>query len=802
MTNHWVDMVNADVVMIMGGNPAEDHPIAMNWIRRTKERGAIILQVDPRFNRSSHIADVWAKMRSGTDIAFVGGMINYAITHKRVQWEYVRAYTTAPFIVKADFRFDDGLFSGYDAAARRYDKSSWAFDVDGQGRPQRDPTLRHPRCVFQLLTKHYARYTPEMVCSITGTPPETYLKVCDLFTSTFAPDRAGTWLYAMGTAQHTHGTQNIRSYAILQLLLGNIGVAGGGINAMRGEANVQGSTDQGLAFDSLPGYLKPPLEADRTIDDYFRRVVPVAIDPKAANWLQYTPAYFISLLKAWWGEHATAANSFAYDYLPKVGAGFQGAGYSHIPLFEAMLAGQVKGLFCFGQNPAVGGPNSNFARKALDRLEWLIAADLFENETHGFWKRPGVKPGDIRTEVYLLPAAGSVEKEGSIVNSARWMQWRYAAAKPPGQALPDTEILTRLTRALKKVYAVGAVRPEPIVHLTWDYGGDHADVHAVAKEVNGRFLRDVTAPDGRTFKAGGQVPSFTLLQRDGSTAAGNWIYCGSYTDAGNMAARRDATDAPNKIGLYPGWAWAWPANRRILYNRASLSPSGEPWDPRRWVIRWNARDKKWEGDVPDGAAPPDAINPFIMTTSGFADLFAPGLADGPFPEHYEPVESPIKHPLSSIQNDPVIKIWNTPGLDGLGTPDRYPIVGTTYRVSEHWQTGAMSRKMPWLVGLMPDAFVEIGSYLAREKGIVNGDRVIVENARGRWEGYALVTERFEPFWVQGRTVHQIGVPWHWGWVGLSRGDSGNILTPHVGDANTMIPEFKAFLCDVKRKETA
>jgi len=340
------------------------------------------------------------------------------------------------------------------------------------------------------------------------------------------------------------------------------------------------------------------------------------------------------------------------------------------------------------------------------------------------------------------------------------------------------------------------------VHLDWDYGADHADVHAVAKEINGRFVTNVTTPDGRDFKAGGQVPLFTLLKSDGSTAAGNWLYCGSYTDAGNMSARRNTDDAPNGIGLYPGWAWAWPANRRILYNRASISPTGQPWNPRRWVIRWNAQDKKWEGDIPDGGGAPGAVNPFIMTSSGLADLFSPGLADGPFPEHYEPVESPVKNLLSSVQYDPVIKVWSTPGLDAIGTPDRFPIVATTYRVSEHWQTGAMSRKMPWLVGLMPDAFVEIGSDLAREKRIAHGDRVFVDSARGRFEAYALVTERFEPFWVQGRIVHQVGVPWHWGWLGLARGDSGNVLTPNVGDANTMIPEFKAFLCDVQKKRKA
>src|SRR5215831_13888701 len=561
MTNHWVDMLNADVILIMGGNPAEDHPIAMNWLTRAKERGAYILHVDPRFNRTSSIADVFAKLRSGTDIAFVGGMIKYAIEKNRIQQEYVREYTNASWIVGDGYSFADGLFSGFDPAKNQYDRTRWAFSLDAQGQPRRDPTLKHPRCVFRLLEQHFSRYDADTVCRITGTPREVYLRVCDIYTSTFAPDRAGTWLYAMGTAQHSHGTQNIRSYAILQLLLGNIGVAGGGINAMRGESNVQGSTDQGLIFDSLPGYLKLPVEADRTIDDYFKRVVPVAIDARAANWWQHTPAYVVSLLKAWWGEHATSANSFAYDYLPKLGAGFQGAGYSHIPLFEAMLAGQIKGLFCFGQNPAVGGPNSNFARAAMDKLEWMVAADIFENESHGFWKRPGAKAADIRTEVFLLPAAGAVEKEGSIVNSGRWMQWRYAATKPLGQSKPDTDILTVLVRALKTAYATGGVQPEPITQLSWDYGRDHADVHAVAREINGRFVTDTTAADGRAFKAGGQVPTFALLKADGSTASGNWLYCGSYTDEGNMSARRDPADAPNGIGLHPRWAWAWPANR-------------------------------------------------------------------------------------------------------------------------------------------------------------------------------------------------------------------------------------------------
>ena len=453
MTNHWVDMLNADVVLIMGGNPAEDHPIAMNWLTRAKERGAYILHVDPRFNRTSSIADVFAKLRSGTDIAFVGGMINYAIEHNRIQQEYVREYTNASWIVGDGYSFADGLFAGYDPTTRSYDRALWAYALDAQGQPQRDPTLEHPRCVFQLLKQHFSRYDAEAVCRITGTPQEHYLRVCDLYTSTFAPDRAGTWLYAMGTAQHSHGTQNIRSYAILQLLLGNIGVAGGGVNAMRGESNVQGSTDQGLNNDGLPGYLKMPVEADVDLQSYLQRVTPVAANPASANWLQNTPKYVVSLLKAWWGEHATSENDFDFAYLPKLGRGFQGQGYAFLALTHAMLAGEVKGLFCFGQNPAVGGANARLIRAGLEKLDWMVVADLFEHETASFWKRPGVDPARIPTEVFVLPAASGVEKEGSIVNSGRWTQWRYRAVKPIADCRPDLDIVDGLARAMKRAYA-------------------------------------------------------------------------------------------------------------------------------------------------------------------------------------------------------------------------------------------------------------------------------------------------------------------------------------------------------------
>ncbi len=654
MTNHWSDMVHTDVALIMGGNPAENHPISMNWLRRTKEGGAILIHVDPRYNRSSQICDVFAKMRSGTDIAFVGGMIQYALANERINWDYVRNYTNASWIVGDEYDFEDGLFSGYDSVTRSYDSSKWAFALDAEGYARKDLTLKDPRCVFQLMSKHFARYDPDAVCNITGTPRDIYLKVCDHYTSTFAPDRAGTWLYAMGTAQHSHGTQNIRSYAILQLLLGNIGIAGGGVNAMRGEANVQGSTDQGLLFGNLPGYLQIPVEADGDRSGYLARVTPKPTDRDSVNWWGNTPKYLISMLKAWWGEHATPENDFAFDYLPKIGAGFEGSGYSHIPLFQAMFAGQIKGAFCFGQNPAVGGPNVQMAREALDKLDWLVVADLFEHETATHWMRPGVDPANVQTEVFLLPAAASIEKEGSIVNSGRWMQWRYTAVPPPGEAKADLDIVDGIVRALKTAYAEGGIFPDPIRELAWDYGETgHIDPHQVAKEINGSFLVDVEGADGAVSKAGTQVPGFAALRDDGSTASGNWLYCGSYTEAGNYAARRDPTDAINGIGLHPNWAWVWPMNRRILYNRCSVDLEGNPYNPDKWVIRWNADSKSWEGDVPDGGMPPGAP-PYIMLPGGVAQLFAPGLVDGPLPEHYEPVESPISNPMSSQEFNPCV----------------------------------------------------------------------------------------------------------------------------------------------------
>ncbi len=799
-------MMNTDVAMIMGSNMAENHPIASKWLTRAKEKGALIISCDPRYTRTSSFADIYCKFRSGTDIAFVGGIINYALQNNYIQRDYVVNYTNASFIITNKFSFYDGLFSGYNPNSRAYDKSNWVYVLDAQGNPRKDPTLQHPRCVFQLMKKHYQRYDIDTVCKITGAPRDVYEKVCRHYTSTWASNRVGTWLYAMGSTQHTHGTQNIRTYAMLQLLLGNVGLAGGGINALRGESNVQGSTDMCLLFHILPGYLKSPTINDQTLAQYIRNYTPRTNDPKSANWWGNYSKYIVSLLKAWYGDNATANNDYGYNYLPK-----RSGDYSHISLFEAIYSEQIKGFIIFGQNPAVGGPNANKERKALDKLDWMVAVDLWETETAAFWKRPGVKPEDINTEVFLLPACSSIEKEGSITNSGRWAQWRYKAVEPVGDSKSDLWILDAIYKSLKKEYEKGGVLPEAITKLHWDYGnGDEIDphlepdVHIVAKEFNGYFMKDITVND-RAYKKGEQVPSFSLLRDDGSTCSGNWLYCNSYIGSekkDNKMARRGKKDAVNKIGLYPEWAWCWPVNRRILYNRASVDLNGRPWSPKRYVIQWNNETKKWEGDVPDGGWAPGDRYPFIMKPDGHAWLWASNLNDGPIPEHYEPLESPIENPMSSQQVNPAIKLWHESNPEGnpVGDSERFPIVGTTYRVSEHWQAGAMTRNLPWLAELVPDVFAELSVELARQKGIKNGDRVIVETARGKMEAYSLVTRRFEPFHVNGKIIHEIGVIWHFGYAALVQGDSANMLTPHVGDANTMIPEYKAFLCNVYKKE--
>ncbi len=801
MTNHWNDIANSDCIIAIGSNPAENHPAAFGWIIEAKERGAKLISVDPRFTRTSSKADIYAPIRSGTDIAFIGGMIKYVLddiarSPGNYNMTYITEYTNAAYIIDPAFKGPaelEGLFSGYagslnetDGGKRKYDKSSWQYQLDEKGIPRKDKTLKDPNCVFQILKKHFARYTPDKVNSICGTPEDTFLRICRTYAATGQKGKAGTILYAMGTTQHTYGAQNIRSYCILQLLLGNVGVTGGGINAMRGESNVQGSTDHCLLFHILPGYLKVFQDNDTSLDKYLERVTPRSSDPNSANWWQHTPKYVVSLLKAWYGDAATKANQFGFHYLPKIEAG---KNYSHISLFEAMYSGVIKGLMCWGQNPAVGGPNANLERMAMENLDWMVVTDIWHTETANFWKRPGVNSADIKTEVFLLPALVSFEKEGSITNSGRWSQWRYKSADGPGDASDDLWMLTKLALKLNELYSKeGGPNAEAITQLTWDYGAGHPDVHAVAKEINGYDLT-----------TGKLLPSFGKLKDDGTTTSGNWLYCASYTEDGNMAARRDPTPGPFNVGLHPKWAWCWPVNRRIIYNRASVDLNGEPWDKEHPVIWW--KDGKWVGDVPDGGWPPIAVDPentrwpFIMKPEGHARLFGSGMAEGPLPEHYEPWEAPVENLMSKQQSNPAFKIWRP---EEQGTPDRFPIVCSTYRVSEHWQGGQMTRNTPWLIEMQPEPFVEMSEELAEDKGIANGDRVIVESARGRVNMVALVTKRFKPFQMNGRKVHQVGLVWHWGYTGLSTGDSANVLTPHVGDANTMIPEYKAFLVSVRR----
>ncbi len=813
MTNHWADIGNADVILMMGANPAENHPVSFKYVLDAKERGAKVISVDPRFTRSSAKADVYAPLRSGTDIPFLAGMIRYILENDLWHEEYVRLYTNASFLVNPDFRMPgdlDGLFSGYDADKRSYDRATWSFQRNPDGTPRTDPTLRDPNCVFQLMKKHFDRYTPEVVADITGTPREKLLEVYQLYASTGVPGKAATILYAMGWTQHTVGTQNIRTMAMIQLLLGNVGVAGGGVNALRGESNVQGSTDYGLLFHILPGYLPTPTAAEPTLAAYIEKHTPKTADPQSANWWGNRGKYITSLLRASFGSNVGAEEEFGYGLTPKLDAGQNG---SWLMLFDRMFQGGFQGFFAWGQNPACSGSNAGKVRKALAKLDWMVTVNLFDNETASFWRGPGMNPAEVQTEVFFLPAAVSFEKEGSITNSSRLAQWRYAAAKPLGQSKPDAEIINELYFRVRKLYAAeGGAFPDPILRLAWEYGFKmpdgripHLDVHAVAKEINGTFLEDKEI-GGKLYKKGEPVPGFALLQADGSTSSGNWLYCNSYAEKGNLMARRGQKD-PSGIGLYSEWAWCWPVNRRILYNRASVAADGRPWDEKRPVVWWSGG--AWRGDVPDGPWPPLADpagkKPFIMTADGVGALFAPGLNEGPFPEHYEPLECPLeKNPLSGTRVNPVVRLFYKDGQglteDVYASNDpRFPLVATTYRVTEHWQSGVMTRNTPWLLELQPHQFIELSPELAREKGIGNGDLVKVDSVRGSVEAVAVVTRRFRPFTIQGKTVHQVGLPWHYGWQTPKVGDSVNLLTPTIGDGNTMIPETKAFMVNIEKK---
>jgi len=804
MTNHWVDIKNADVVLVMGGNPAEAHPCGFKWVLEAKaHKKARLVVVDPRFTRTAAVADVFAQIRPGTDLAFLGGLVHHLLERGAIQRDYVVAYTNASLLVREGFAFEDGLFSGWDDAKHAYDRSSWAYELDAQGFAKADPTLQHPRCVYRLLEAHYARYTPERVEEVTGVPREKFLEIAGLVASTAAPDRTLTSLYALGWTQHTVGSQNIRAIAMIQLLLGNVGMPGGGVNALRGHSNIQGLTDLGLLSDLLPGYLTVPTEKDPDVETYLAKRTQKPLRPGQMSYWQNYPKFYASLMKAWFGKAATKENGFAYDWLPKLDRV-----YDVLTVFDLMHAGKVNGYVCQGFNPLASFPHAQKVAEALSRLKFLVVMDPLVTETSEFWRNAGdanpADPKTIQTEVFRLPSGCFAEEDGSLVSSGRWLQWHWKAADPPGEGRTDVEIMGALFQRIRALYQrEGGTLPEPILNLTWDHRiPDRPSPEELAREFNGRALADVLDPKDRTkvlAKAGEQLSTFAHLQDDGSTAAGCWIFTGAWTEAGNQMARRDPSD-PGGLGNTPGWAWSWPANRRILYNRASADPSGKPWDPRRRLVWWSG--SKWAGfDVPDyriDAAPEEGVSPFIMNPEGLGRLFAlDKMAEGPFPEHYEPIESPAAnafHP--KVRSNPAARVF--PGdREHMGAPEEFPYAATTYRLVEHFHFWTQHARIPAV--LQPEQFVELDEVLAAQKGIRNGDKVVVRSKRGRIVARAMVTKRLKPLRIAGREVHTVGIPIHWGFSGLTRpGYLANTLTPFVGDANVQTPEFKAFLVDVQK----
>jgi formate dehydrogenase major subunit len=833
MTNGWVDMKNTDMMLIMGGNPAENHPCGFKWaIEAKRTRSAKMISVDPRFTRTSSVADMFCQIRAGTDIAFLGGLINYAIENNRIAKEYLVNYTNAAFVVKSDFKLPadtDGVFSGFDASKFTYDKTTWNYDEAGGGAQSAaktplalpgsvdyDLTLQNPNCVFQLLKKHYSRYTPEIIERITGIPKEQFLKAAELYTSIRKDGdmkKAGTIIYAVGWTHHSFGTQIIRTAAMLQLLLGNVGRAGGGVNALRGHSNIQGATDMAGLFDSLPGYLKVPTPGDISFDAWMKRATPTASKPApwdSWNYYSNTSKFTVSLMKSFYGDAATKQNDWAFDYLPKVDRD-----YSWTNLWNDMYNGTVKGMLAFGMNGVAIGPDSNKNIDALKKADWLVVGEIYQDETSEFWKSPRViAQGDmkqIQTTVYRLPCAGFAEKDGSFTNSARWLLWKNAAVPTPGDCRLDQAIVAQIFLKVRDLYKKeGGKFPDPILNLTWGYTTPQSPaLSEVLKELNGKALADLEDPVTKVqIKAGQQLPGFAWLKDDGTTACGNWIYSGSFTEAGNQTARRDSSD-PSNMGVHPGWGWSWPANRRVLYNRASCDVDGKPWDPSRKQIWWNEGSQKWVGnDVPDfkvDSKPKDHMGPFIMNPEGVGRIFAPlaAFADGPFPEFYEPIESPIDnlfHPERS--HNPVVTKFKDAD-DKFGSPkEGFNVVCTTFRLTEHYHY--WTKNNPMNVQLVPEPFIEMAAEMADEMGIRGGEHVKISSARGDYIAKAMVTKRIKSMMIDGKKTYQIGIPFHWGYRGIAE-DEGktartlvNALSHTAVDPNAHTPEFKGFLVKVEK----
>jgi formate dehydrogenase major subunit len=851
MTNGWVDIKNTDMILVIGGNPAENHPCGFKWaVEAKRTRNAKLIVVDPRFTRTAALADYFCQIRAGADIAFLGGVIHYAIENNRIAKDYLLNYTNASFIVKEGFKLpEDGLYSGFDPATKVYDKSTWNYqeggDMTGKAAaadpPQKpaasaappkpgaapppppalppnvayDLSLEHPRCVFQLLKKQYSRYTPETVSSITGIPKDQFLKAADMFTSVRKDGdmkKVATVIYAVGLTQHTYGTQMIRTAAMLQLMLGNIGRAGGGMNALRGHSNIQGATDMAGIFDNLPGYLKVPNPNDADLAAYLKRVTPTSSKPTkwdSFNYWSNTPKFVVSFLKAMYGDAATKQTDYAFNYLPKIDRN-----YSWTQIWDNMYRGNVKGMFAFGMNGVAIGPDSKKNIDALKRADWLVVGEIYPDETSEFWRAPGTTPEEmknIKTTVYRLPCAGFAEKDGSMTNSARWLQWKNTALPPPGDCRLDQDIVAQIFLRVRALYKKdGGKFPDPILNATWGYTSpEHPSLAEVAKEINGKALADLKdEKTGQEIKTGQQLAGFAWLKDDGTTSSGNWLYCGSWTEAGALLQRR-GTDDPSGMGIYQNWAWSWPMNRRVMYNRASCDLDGKPWDPSRKQVWWSESAQKWVGnDVPDfkpDSNPKDHMGPFIMNPEGVARIFVPlgALADGPFPEHYEPIESPVPNLLHPNQsNNPVVKKLTTPD-DKFGTPEQgYTIICTTYRLTEQYHY--WTKNNPMNVQLIPEPFIEIPVELADEMGIRGTEKIKVTSARGTYVAKAFVTRRIKPMTIQGKKVYQIGLPIHQGFRGIAEDEKedartlANLLSPTVIDPNAYTPEFKGFLVKVEK----
>jgi formate dehydrogenase major subunit len=852
-TTFQQDLQNSDCIVIQGSNMAECHPVGFQWVMEAKARGATVIHVDPRFTRTSAMADLHIPLRAGSDIAFLGGIVNYILSNEKYFREYVVSYTNAATIVSEDFQDADeldGVFSGYDPETSTYDTTTWAYEgmqeaaaagsrivrgkrtnpeksnaggheLGGRGASlehsvvQRDETLQDPYCVFQILKRHYLRYTPELVEEVCGVPPDLFAKVCEAVTVNSGRERTTAWVYSVGWTQHSVGVQYIRGAAIIQLLLGNMGRPGGGILALRGHASIQGSTDIPTLFDLLPGYLPMPRAGVHgNLADYLDSI---KSDGQKGFWTA-ADAYTVSLLKAWWGEGAIKDNDFGFDWLPRI-TGDHGTYQTTVD----MLDGKVEGYFLLGQNPAVGSANGKLQRLGMAHLKWLVVRDLNLIESATFWKDgPEIATGELRTEdigteVFVLPAAAHTEKAGTFTQTQRMLQWHHKAVEPPGDCRSELHFFFHLGRRLRQRVAASELeRDAPLRHLEWDYpllSGEEPDAEAVLREINGRHL------SGQ--KTGQMLNTFVDMKADGSTAAGCWIYTGVYTNGINQAARRKPGSEQSWVA--PEWGWAWPMNRRILYNRASADPEGRPWSERKAYVWWDEAAGKWTGhDVPDfqatkapsfrpepGVGGPDGLagdDPFIMQSDGKAWLYAPsGLLDGPLPTHYEPHESPLRNALYAQQSNPTRQVFSraenlsNPSPPELGS-EVFPYVVTTYRLTEHHTAGGMSRWLPYLAELQPEFFCEISPELAGERGLEHLGWATIVTARTAIEARVLVTDRLVPLHVGGRVIHQVGLPYHWGIGGggaIVSGDSANDLMGVALDPNVLIQESKAGSCDIQ-----